>query len=145
MKTKELLPEEFESVFGLLAEAKLDFSDLKQPNIRLFRFEENEVMIGVAALEIISGEALLRSVAVKPELQGKGFGKAIVGKMEEIARQSGIKALNLLTNTAADFFKTNGFQVIQRPDFAESLKQTTQFAGLCPGSAVCLTKQLYEN
>lgn len=141
MTTNELSIKEFDSVFGLLAEAKLDFSDLKQPSIRLFRFEEKEVMIGVAALEIISGEALLRSVAVKKGLQGKGLGKTIVAKMEEVARQSGIKALYLLTNTAADFFQSIGYRKIERDDFAEPLKQTAQFAGLCPVSAVCMKKE----
>lgn len=145
MEPRELYFEEFDSVFELLAEAKLDFSDLKQPNIRLFRFEENGQTIGAGGLEISHDQALLRSVAVKKELQGKGLGKEIVAKMEEVARQSGIQSLFLLTTTATHFFSSLGYQKINRDDFAESLKQTTQFAGLCPVSAVCMTKQIYES
>ncbi|MBL7965900.1 MAG: GNAT family N-acetyltransferase [Prolixibacteraceae bacterium] len=144
MKITELSPDQFDSVFELLSEAKLDFSDLKQPNIRLFRFEENGQTMGVGGLEVFNDHALLRSVAVKKELQGKGLGKEIVAKMEEVARQSGIQSFFLLTTTATHFFSSLGYQKISRDNFAESLQQTTQFAGLCPVSAVCMTKQIYE-
>lgn len=142
MEIKEISPDEFDSVFELLAEAKLDFSDLKQPNIRLFRFEENGQTIGVGGLEIFDDQALLRSVAVKKALQGKGFGKEMVVQIEQTARHSGIKSLYLLTNTAPDFFKSIGYQQTDRKDFAEPLKQTAQFTGLCPVTAVCMKKAL---
>ena len=140
METKELYPDEFDSAFGLLSEAKLDFSDLKQPNIRLFRFEENGQTIGVGGLEIFGDQALLRSVAVKKEFQGKGLGKEMVAQIEQAARESAIKSFYLLTNTAPEFFRSIGYQQIDRNDFAEPLKQTAQFAGLCPVSAVCMKK-----
>ncbi len=142
MAIHELSFEKFDSVFEHLAEAKLDFSDLKQPNIRLFRFEENGQTIGVGGLEIFGDQALLRSVAVKKELQGKGFGKEIVAQIEQTARHSGIKSVYLLTNTAPEFFKSIGYQQINRDNFAEPLKQTSQFSGLCPISAICMKKAL---
>lgn len=142
MEIIELSPDQFDSVFELLAEAKLDFSDLKQPNIRLFRFEDSGQIIGVSGLEISDDQALLRSVAVKPALQGKGLGKEMVAQIEQAARESGIKSFYLLTNTAPEFFRSIGYQQIDRNDFAEPLKQTAQFAGLCPVSAVCMKKEL---
>lgn len=142
MVIHELTFEEFDSAFELLAEAKLDFSDLKQPNIRLFRFEENGQTMGVGGLEVFNDHALLRSVAVKKELQGKGLGKEMVAQIEQAARESGIKSFYLLTNTAPEFFRSIGYQQIDRNDFAEPLKQTAQFAGLCPVSAVCMKKEL---
>jgi hypothetical protein len=47
-----------------------------------------------------------------------------------------------LTNTAADFFKAQNYQVIHRDNFAEPLKQTAQFSGLCPISTICMMKIL---
>lgn len=138
----ELSPDQFDSVFELLAEAKLDFSDLKQSNIRLFRFEEDGLLIGICGLESFDDQALLRSVAVTKEFQGKGFGKEMVAQMEQVAKQSGIKSLYLLTTTAAGFFKSIGYQQINRDDFAETLKQTSQFSGLCPVSAICMKKEM---
>jgi amino-acid N-acetyltransferase len=136
----ELKPEEFDSTFNLLKESKLDVLGLKQANIRLFRLEENGEAIGVGGLEVFDSQALLRSVAVKKDLQGKGLGKVLVGQIENAAKESGISALYLLTNTAPEFFKSIGYQQIDRDDFAGPLKQTAQFAGLCPISAIGMTK-----
>jgi len=145
MEIKELNPEVFDSAFELLAEAKLDSSDLKQPNIRLFRFEENDQIIGVGGLEIVDDLALLRSVAISKKQQNKGLGKQLVTHIEKSAKESGISALYLLTNTAVEFFKAIGYQQIHRDDFAEPLKQTAQFSGLCPVSAITMKKQINDN
>jgi amino-acid N-acetyltransferase len=132
MTIKEIYPEDIEKVIDLLAEAELDYSDLKQPGIRLFQIVESGLIAAVGALEVRDGQALLRSVAVKKEFRGQGIGKMLVAQIEEVAIQSGIKSLYLLTTTASAFFQSLGYRQIARNDFAEPLKQTTQFAGLCP-------------
>lgn len=138
----ELNPEEFDSTFGLLEESKLDASDLKQANIRLFSMTENNKLVGVGGLEIFNDQALLRSVAVDTAYQKQGLGALLVRRIEKAAKELGLSALYLLTNTAADFFKAQNYQVIHRDNFADSLKQTAQFSGLCPVSAVCMKKEL---
>lgn len=142
MTFKEINPEDFEKVVDLLAESELDISDLKQPCIRLFQIVENGQIAGVGGLEIYGDQALLRSVAVRKEFQGQGIGKKLVRQVEEVAIQSGIKSLYLLTTTASVFFQSLGYIPINRDDFAEPLKNTAQFAGLCPASAVCMNKEL---
>ena len=142
MTFKELVPGDFATVFELLNEAELDYSDLKQPGIRLFQMMENGLACVVGGLETRDGQALLRSVAVKKELQGTGLGKKLVAQIEKAAAQSGMRSLYLLTTTASGFFQTMGYQQISRDDFAEPLKKTAQFAGLCPVSAVCMKKEL---
>ena len=142
MNIVELYFDEFDSVTGLLQEANLQYSDLKQPHIRLFRFDKNGKTIGVGGLEIFGNMALLRSVAVSKELQGTGSGTEVVSQIERISKGSGISALYLLTNTASGFFKSRGYQLIHRDEFPEELKQTTQFSGLCPVSAICMKKVL---
>ena len=104
MTFKEINPEDFEKVVDLLAESELDISDLKQPCIRLFQIGENGQIAGVGGLEIYGDQALLRSVAVRKEFQGQGIGKKLVRQVEEVAIQSGIKSLYLLTTTASVFF-----------------------------------------
>lgn len=138
----ELNPEEFYSTFDLLKTSKLDPSDLNQTNIRLFSLKEDENLIGVGGLEVIGDVALLRSVAVDPAYQKRGLGAQLVSQIEKAAKESGLTSLYLLTNTAADFFKAQNYQVIHRDNFAESLKQTAQFSGLCPVSAVSMMKVL---
>ena len=141
MTFSELHIQEFESTFALLKESKLDPSDLKQDHIRLFQFREGQQIIGVGGLEIFGAQALLRSVAIRKDFQGKGLGKKLVEQIENAANESGISALYLLTNTASHFFKATGYKVINRDDFAEPLKQTSQFSGLCPVSAICMKKE----
>lgn len=138
----ELKPDEFDSTFDLLKETKLDASDLKQANIRLFTLIENDQVVAVGGLEIIDDVALLRSVAVNPKHQKKGIGAQLVSSIEKIAKESGFTALYLLTNTAANFFTANGYKIINRDDFAEPLKRTAQFSGLCPVSAICMKKEV---
>ncbi len=142
MTFEELAPGDFATVFELLNEAGLDYSDLKQPGIRLFQLVENGILCAVGGLETKDGQALLRSVAVKKELQGRGLGKRLVAQIEKAAGQSGIRSLYLLTTTASGFFQSLGYSIIHRDDFAEPLKKTAQFAGLCPVSAVCMKKEL---
>jgi amino-acid N-acetyltransferase len=142
MTIKELKAEEFDRAIGLLQEANLQYSDLDQPHIRLFGFEEEGQLVGIGGLEIFGDLALLRSVAVKKDCRGRGLGAKIVGQLERLSKESGITALFLLTNTAKDFFLTRGYQQFDRDDFPETLKQTAQFSGLCPVSAVCMKKAL---
>ncbi len=142
MTFEELVPGDFATVFELLNEAELDYSDLKQPGIRLFQLVENGILCAVGGLETKDGQALLRSVAVKKEWQGRGLGKKLVAQIEKAAGQSEIQSLYLLTTTASGFFLSLGYRIIHRDDFAEPLKQTVQFAGLCPASAVCMKKDL---
>ena len=144
MNIKELNSEEFETVYTLLQESELDSSDLKQRNIRLFRFEENDQIIGVGGLEIVDDLALLRSVAISKKQQNKGLGKQLVTQIEKSAKESGLSALYLLTNTATEFFKAIGYLQIHRDDFAEPLKQTAQFSGLCPVTAITMKKQIND-
>jgi len=142
MTIKELSPGDFEKAFNLLAESELDISDLKQPSIRLFQIGENGQISGIGGLEIYGDQALLRSVAVRKEFRGLGIGKMLVRQIEEAAIQSGIRSLYLLTTTASGFFRSLGYLQITRDEFAEPLKQTAQFNGLCPASAVCMKKEL---
>jgi len=138
----ELKTDEFYSTFDLLKASKLDSSDLNQSNIRLFCLKENDKLIGVGGLEVVGSVALLRSVAVDTAYQKQGLGALLVSQIEKAAKELGLSALYLLTNTAADFFKAQNYQVIHRDNFAEPLKQTAQFAGLCPVSAVCMKKEI---
>jgi len=142
MNFEELAPGDFATVFDLLNEAGLDDSDLGQPGIRLFQIVESGRVTAVGGLEIRDGQALLRSVAVKKEWRGTGLGKKLVAQIEKAARQSGIQSLYLLTTTASGFFQSLGYSPIHRDDFAEPLKLTAQFAGLCPASAICMKKEL---
>lgn len=127
---------EFLEAFNLV------YTDLDQPNIRIFRFEDSGQLVGFGGLEIFGNLALLRSIAVGKELQGKKAGRFICSWIEDWAKENHISELYLLTTTARDFFAHLDYQIIQRDEFPESLRQTSQFSQLCPASAICMMKAL---
>ncbi len=126
----------------LLNEFELAYTDLDQSNIRLFRFSDSEQLIGFGGLEIFENRALLRSIAVRKEFQGKNTGRFICTWIEQWASESDISELYLLTTTARDFFAHLNYRIIPRDEFPEPLTKTAQFSELCPTSSVCMMKSL---
>jgi len=66
----------------------------------------------------------------------------LLAHAERAARQRGIQALYLLTTRAEVFFANRGYVRIPREAAPPVLRQTAEFAALCPASAVCMTQAL---
>ena len=118
-----------------------DLTDKTMQNFMVARGQDNSI-IGVIGIEMFQENGLLRSLAVQPAYRRKGLGGQLTREIESFARSNGIKALYLLTMTAADFFSKFDYQVIQRDQAPESIQNTAEFNNLCPVSAVCLYKTL---
>lgn len=93
------------------------------------------VVVGCAGLETYGRAGLLRSVAVRRDLQKAGIGGALVADRLAAARALGLDAVYLLTTTAADYFPRLGFAPIARTDVPPALAASPEFASLCPASA----------
>lgn len=66
-------------------------------------------LVGFAALEIYSSKlAEIRSLAVVPELQGKGLGKKLVQECIQLAQNRNVLEVMAITS-ADDFFRSCGF------------------------------------
>jgi len=85
---------------------------------------------------------LLRSLVVHPNHQAEGLGRFLTNELESFARKRGVKALYLLTTTAADFFLKLGYQFAQKATVPDPIKSTEEFKSICPELAVCLYKYL---
>jgi amino-acid N-acetyltransferase len=99
-------------------------------------------ILGCAALEIYGSSALLRSVAVAPIAQGRGLGTQLVNATLALAEDRQIHRLYLLTETAADYFPRFGFAPIAREDVDPAVKQSVEFTGACPASALVMVKKM---
>lgn len=97
-----------------------------------------DTVIGVAALEVHGGSALLRTVAVAPAERGRGVGIALVADRMTSARSQGLDVIYLLTTTAAPLFQRFGFVETDRSSAPAALASSPEFAALCPASAVCM-------
>ena len=99
--------------------------------------------VAVAGLEKHAHFGLLRSVAVSSSARGKAYGQRLLAEIENMARGSQLQALYLLTTTAPEFFRRLGYQEVARNIVPEPIRQTSEFASLCPDDAIPMMKLLH--
>lgn len=99
-------------------------------------------VVGVAALEVYAGGALLRSVAVDAAAQGQRLGHQLTEAALNLARERGVDAVFLLTTTAEKFFPRFGFERVSRADVPDSVQASVEFQSACPASAVVMRKRM---
>ena len=115
-----------------LASARPDFAVIR----------ERGQVVAAGALQRFGSTALLRSVVVMAERRRSGLGQQVVAELEGLAHRKGIDQLILLTETAAEFFARQGYQVIDRAAAPKDMQQSEEFRSLCPSSATCMAKHL---
>jgi amino-acid N-acetyltransferase len=98
--------------------------------------------LGVVGAEIFDSVALLRSLAVRDDVRGFGFGHRLVEYAEACLKQEAVTDLYLLTNTAEPFFIKLGYIKIAKDIAPLEIKQTREFAHLCPDNSALLMKHL---
>lgn len=85
------------------------------PNTRFFTAREDGRIIGYISAEIILDEGYIMNIAVKPEFQGRGVGKALVRHMIEHFKND-LKFITLEVRTsnvvAISLYKKMGFEYV---------------------------------
>ena len=138
-------PTDLPEVRALAADCALPVDDLTEALLRYFVLaRERGRLVGVAGLELVGREGLLRSLAVAANHRGRGIGERLCDEAEAAACNLGLQRLYLLTTTAAAYFAQRGFRRIERSAIPLALQQTAEFSHLCPASAVCMEKKLRE-
>lgn len=127
---------------SLLQEHGLPTADVREKQAQFVVGYAGDERVCVGGLEVHRQAGLLRSVVVEQSVQGEGFGAALCDELEATAREEGVETLYLLTTTAAEFFAARGYTRIDRETAPEPIRQTTEFADLCPSTATCLRKSL---
>ncbi|GGX62459.1 N-acetyltransferase [Litorimonas cladophorae] len=90
----------------------LDSSGLADPRVTLFGAWDDEVLLGIGALKLVSdtvGE--VKSMRVRPDAIGRGIGKAILEAIISEATACGFKRLSLETGSGAGFDAAIGLYV----------------------------------
>jgi UDP-N-acetylmuramate: L-alanyl-gamma-D-glutamyl-meso-diaminopimelate ligase len=118
------------AVRDLLRELELGPDDITEASASSFYILENENgFVGSVGLEVYDEDAILRSLAVKKEARGVGYGWMLADTVIDIARQRGVKRIYLLTATASDFFAAkHGFRVVDLSTVAPEVAESTTFA-----------------
>jgi amino-acid N-acetyltransferase len=144
MQLRPATADDFVAIVRLLDEVSLIATDLNPAQTAAFLLLcEGDDVIACGAVERFDDRAgLVRSVAVKPTHRGKGLATRIMRSLETHARHRGIDRLFLLTQTAAGFFARMHYERCDRALAPEAMRASPQFAGLCPSTAVCMSKDL---
>lgn len=133
----------FAAAVRLLKSAGLPTEDLTAAHCENFYFAgPAEDPTGLVGLELFGNVALLRSLVVCAERRGSGEGTALLKHAEEHARQSGAHSLYLLTTTAEAFFSRHGYMRASRELAPPAIRETREFAGICPASSAFMTRTL---
>ncbi len=100
--------------------------------------ERDGHIVGGAGVERYGRDGLLRSVVVDASQQRSGLGSRLVAECVTRAESDGLGALYLLTETAPEFFAALGFVRIDRASVPEAIARSSEFASVCPDSAVAM-------
>jgi amino-acid N-acetyltransferase len=129
---------DFEEVRALLGLAGLPTADVADDAGAYFLAVRAAELLGCVGLERHGNFGLLRSLAVTPDARGQGVGAALIRTVLEAARSQEVRALYLLTTTAAEYFPRVGFQEIDRTQVPASVRASSEFASLCPSTATVM-------
>ena len=126
----------------LLQNAKLPVEDLPETLDGFVVALDGDEVIGAAGAEKYGQYGLLRSVVVKREFRGQGIARLLIERIGKYAASQNISKLFLLTETASDYFERKGFVKISRDEVPEALKASSEFAHVCPVSAIVMFQLL---
>jgi N-acetylglutamate synthase-like GNAT family acetyltransferase len=128
------------AIVELLKANNLPITDLNTGERIFFVAVSDENIIGCVAVETYEDSGLLRSLAVADDFKGKGIGRKLLSEAESWAKSNNLKSLYLLTTTASEFFQQLGWIIVERSAAPDSIKNSSEFASVCPSTAVCLSK-----
>jgi amino-acid N-acetyltransferase len=135
-------PSDTEAVLRLLARNHLPQAGLEGHLATTLVARHDGEVVGSAALEVYPEGALLRSVAVSPDVQGHGLGRALTDAAIRLAQDLRVPALYLLTTTADRYFPKFGFERITRADVPATVQSSIEFTSACPSSATAMRRSL---
>jgi len=148
IQTNPIQPEtrdDYPAIRSLIKSCQLPYEDLNPADQRSFLvLRKKSELIGAIGIEPYRPDGLLRSLAVSKDYRDKGYGKALVERLEAVAVEQEIKTLYLLTTTAEAFFRSLDYLAIDRESAPPSIQHTAEFASICPGTAACMKKELSD-
>ena len=134
---------DIKDTLALLEGANLPTADITPDLLTTFvGMMSDDALVGVVGYESYDQVGLLRSLAVAPAARRLGLAARLVERIEDLARNKGLKMLYLLTTDADGYFARLGYTKVGRSKLPASIQATAQFSSLCPGSATAMAKAL---
>ena len=127
---------------ALLKANKLCFNDLESQGVELFSVTKEDTLVGYFGYEVFGDNALFRSFIVVPEQRTKNYGNLMWEMARKQLKESGVKHIYLLTNTATEFFMKVGYKSFERTKVPDAIAQTSEFTTFCPTDSVCMRYEI---
>jgi amino-acid N-acetyltransferase len=131
-------PEDRPGVEELLATAGLPVEGVAEHFHSFFVADQGGLIVGAAGLECRGKYALLRSVVVATDTRRTGIGTTLTRRTLEEALARDVTSVYLLTTTAEAFFRRFGFERVPRDSAPAQVRQSVEFRGACPDSAIAM-------
>ena len=129
-------------ILALLRDSSLPAAGVEQALDHFIVAHRDDRLVGVVGFEPYGRHALLRSAAVRSSEQGTGVGRALVEQLMGEAERNGVRELYLLTTTAQQWFLRFGFEEVDRANVPTAVRESVEFNGACPDTAVVMRRQV---
>lgn len=99
-------------------------------------------VLGACGLEVHGRHGLLRSLVVDATFRGQGAGDCLVRGVMDLALRLELREVYALTTTATRYLERYGFQVCDRAQAADAIRDSWEVREGCPETAALLKRSL---
>lgn len=104
-----------------------DHPDEHRPNHHPFILWHGMVAVGVIRVDVAQGMAIIRRVAIRDDLQRKGYGRRLLASAERFAVERGCtRALSHVDPGAVGFYARCGFRVVESSRASATVAMTRE-------------------
>ncbi len=97
-------------------------------------------VVGFGGLEIHGEDGLLRSLAVADAYRGQGIAKRLVEAILDLAEQTSLRHVYLLTTDAKAYFERHGFLEVARDAAPDGIRDSWEFRTGCPAGSTLMKR-----
>lgn len=124
----------------LLQSERLPVDDLPASPDNFFVVNDDASPVAAIGLEQYGHFGLLRSLVVLPGYRKMKIAESLVSQVEARARELGLTAVYLLTETAPGYFSRLGYEPVKREEAPAAIRVSSEFSHVCPASAILMRK-----
>ena len=141
MKVRESMKADFAPVRAMLEDAGLPTEDFA-PEHLAFVAEDDGRIVAAIGFQGFGHAGLLRSLVVEDGTRFKGLGRQLVAALEAHAEEQGVREIWLLTLDVDRYFLAMGYEIRDRGEVPPEIRNTAEFADLCPEDATLMSKKI---